>query len=125
MSRFYFPIHIRQAAVFLVLIALVVGITSTDAAYRITRPIAVGEGHINQYYLYGEGGAVHKGIDYPANLDTSVYAVASSVVQQVEEDYLDGCSPSQQPPNNCPAFGNFVLVRHDKQHCDRTTGQMA
>ncbi len=108
----------RSAALLLTSIMLIAAVATSYAAYRTMRPIAVGPyGYISQSNLYGEIYA-HKGVDFPAALDTDVFAIADGVVRQVEESFDDGC-------DTCPAFGNFILVRHTKQHYDRTTGQAA
>jgi murein DD-endopeptidase MepM/ murein hydrolase activator NlpD len=96
-----------------------------NAAYRIARPIAIDNGYITQDYLYGVGDSIHKGIDIAANLDTNVYAVADGVVRQIEKGYKDYCGPLRVPPDYCPAFGNFILIRHTKRHFDITTHQLA
>ena len=124
MNQFTFSCRARRAALLLAAIALVVTAAHIYAAYQTTRPIVEGVwGYIRQDYLYGEG-AVHKGVDFPAALDTDVIAIADGVVQQVEEGIPDECAP---PNPLCPnqSFGNFILVRHTRQHYDRTTGQMA
>jgi murein DD-endopeptidase MepM/ murein hydrolase activator NlpD len=128
MNRVPTLVTAQRIAVLLVTVALVVISIRADAAYRILRPIAIGTyGYINQTNLYGENSWVHKGIDFPAVLDTSVYAVADGVVRQVVEDYEDNCHPWNEPPEEpvCPAFGNFILVRHNQPHYDRMTGQTA
>ncbi len=123
MSRFCFSRHTRWAALLITTIALVATAVNIYAAYQTTRPIVEGTwGYINQGYLYGEGPDVHKGVDFPAALDTDVIAVADGVVREVNEEGADGCRQGQM---NCGAFGNFILVRHTRQHYDRTVGQMA
>jgi len=120
MNRPYFSSQARRIALFLASIALVATVANIYAAYQTTRPIAEGTfGYINQTNKYGEG-AVHKGVDFPAALDTDVIAIADGIVQQVEENFQDACAPPA-----CPDFGNFILVRQTRQHYDRTTGQMA
>jgi murein DD-endopeptidase MepM/ murein hydrolase activator NlpD len=93
------------------------------AAYRIGRPIADGGGVINQGYLYGEEATVngtlvrHKGIDFSYLTGTHVYAVADGTVVDIANGYQNGDRSS--------VWGNFVLIRHDQRHYDRTTGQWA
>lgn len=122
MNRLSSARRARRIAALLAAVVLAIVITRADAAYRILRPIAIGTyGYINQYNLYGEGsGTGHKGVDFPAALDTSVYAVADGVVRQVKEDGGDNCTRFQ-----CGWFGNFILVRHNQPHYDRITGQQA
>lgn len=125
MNRLSSVCRARRMAALLAAVVLAVVITRADAAYRILRPIAIGiYGYILQTNLYGEDpdgdGIGHKGIDFPAVVDTSVYAVADGVVRQVKEDGADNCSRSQ-----CGWFGNFILVRHNQPHYDRTTRQQA
>jgi murein DD-endopeptidase MepM/ murein hydrolase activator NlpD len=112
---------------FLVVILLIFSATAVYAAYRINRPVGLGDEPILQTYLYGEGAAVHKGVDFSAGVDfgDSVYAVASGRVVQIEEGRIDGCHPLPEPPPNCLAWGNYVLIQHNDRHYDRVSGQMA
>jgi murein DD-endopeptidase MepM/ murein hydrolase activator NlpD len=126
MNRFHFSNCVRRTVLLLVMVVLIALTTRADAAYRITRPITENDGHIRQDYLYGEGAAVHKGVDFSVVTGTSVHAVADGIVRQVIEQYQNGCRPGNQPPDpQCPAFGNLILVRHNQRHFDSTTGQMA
>ena len=114
--------HTRPVVLMLTVLALLMTIASVYAAYQTTRPITEGTyGYINQYNLYGEG-SIHKGVDFPAALDTDVIAVADGVVRDVNEEGVDDCRVGQP---SCSYFGNYILVRHTRQHYDRTTGQMA
>ena len=89
------------------------------AAHQIQRPIADSGGKINQMYLYAEefDGNTHKGVDFPYSNGTSVYAVADGTVVQMREDRPDG--------DRSTAWGNFVLIRHNQRHHDRTTQELA
>lgn len=112
------PRRIVLVGAFLVLlIAVLMGYTY--AAYQIRRPIADNGGKINQYYLYAgaSGTNTHKGIDFPYPNGTSTYAVADGTVVQLREDRPDG--------DRSTTWGNFVLVRHNQRHYDRTTQQLA
>jgi murein DD-endopeptidase MepM/ murein hydrolase activator NlpD len=120
MNRLSLSRRTQRTALFLATIALIATVANIYAAYQTTRPIVEGTwGYINQDNLYGVGDP-HKGVDFPAALDTDLIAIADGVIQQVEENFQDGCAPPA-----CPVFGNFILVRHTRQHYDRTTGQMA
>jgi murein DD-endopeptidase MepM/ murein hydrolase activator NlpD len=92
------------------------------AAYFIVRPIFIDTtyGYIDQTYLYGEPrpgdpNTIHKGVDFPAPLGRTVYAVANGVVVDSREDIANYTNPF--------AWGNFVLVQHTQQHYDRTSSQ--
>lgn len=84
------------------------------AAYQIRRPITDNGGAILQTYLWGEGSG-HRGIDFVYPRGTDVYAVASGTVVDLDEDNEDEENESE--------WGNFVLIRHDQRHYDRTTAQ--
>ena len=114
----------KRAIAFLAVFGLALFAMVGHAAYRIARPVAQVDEPINQGYLYGRGVAVHKGVDWSAaDLGDAIYAVASGTVVQVQEDHPNNCHPSLPPPNWCPAWGNYVLIQHDKYHYDRTEGQ--
>lgn len=85
------------------------------AARRVQRPIAATGGKINQTYLWAENG--HRGVDFPYNLGTDVYAVANGRVVDLEE--------SLQNEEEVSDWGNFVLIQNNLRHYDRTTGQIA
>ena len=87
----------------LILAAITVTIVTVRAAYSVQRPIT--NGKIYQWYLYGEEG--HKGVDFPANEGTDVYAVADGVVMDIRETVGNGTGDD---------FGNFVLIRHHDRH---------
>ena len=59
----------------------------------------------------------HKGIDFPYLTGTHVYAVANGTVVDIASNYQNG--------ERASLWGNFVLIRHDQRHYDRTTGQWA
>lgn len=87
------------------------------AAYRIQRPITYNGGVILQTHLWGEGNPSHRGIDFVYPRGTDVYAVANGTVVDLDEDNED--------EENVSEWGNFVLIRHDQRHYDRTTAQWA
>jgi len=96
----------------LILVMITVSVAIVRAAYSVQRPIT--NGKIDQWYLYGEDG--HKGVDFPANEGTDVYAVADGVVMDIRENVANGTGDD---------FGNFVLIRHDDRHYVRhNNGQM-
>jgi murein DD-endopeptidase MepM/ murein hydrolase activator NlpD len=125
MNHCHFARRARIIA-FLVAISLILSATVAYAAYRINRPVAFGDEPILQTYLYGEGAAVHKGVDFSAGVDfgDSVYAVASGRVVEKVETRPNDCHPTYPPndPRYCNAWGNYVLIRHNDRHYDRTTG---
>jgi len=88
------------------------------AAYRVQRPITDGGGVVLQTHLWGVGNPSHRGIDFVRPRGTDVYAVASGTVVDLEE--------SLQNEETNSEWGNFVLIRHDQRHYDRTSpGQWA
>jgi murein DD-endopeptidase MepM/ murein hydrolase activator NlpD len=99
------------------------------AAYRGARPIHPVDGYVNEDYLYGvvddATGAIHKGLDFMAPMDRTVYAFTNGVVVDMREDYEPDCKPDDPEHPYCPPFGNFVLVKSNLTHYDRTNSQMA
>jgi murein DD-endopeptidase MepM/ murein hydrolase activator NlpD len=91
MSRRRFSSRAVQMALFLAFIALTATIMHAYAAYRVSVPIVENDGHIRQDYLYGEGAAIHKGVDYPVATGTTVHAIADGVAVQVLESIPNGC----------------------------------
>ncbi len=87
------------------------------AAYRVQRPITDGGGVVLQTHLWGEGNPSHRGIDFVYPRGTDVYAVANGTVVDLDED--------NQDEENVSEWGNFVLIRHEQRHYDRTTAQWA
>lgn len=135
MNNFRFPRHINRTIVILALIVtavLVTGVyaavTGVYAAYQISRPVALADEPTLQTRLYGEQADVHKGVDFSAGVGfgDSVYAVADGKVVQEVHNRPDNCHPNNEDPEErCPAWGNYVLIQHDKRHYDRTEGKMA
>ena len=72
------------ASGFLVALLIFIVVVPGYAAYLISRPI--NGGAINQTYLWGEGTAIHKGVDFSYPLGTEVRAVASGTVVDLRED---------------------------------------
>ena len=109
--------------VFLTVIVLATSVTVAYAAYRINRPVALGDEPILQTRLYGEQADVHQGVDFSAGVDfgDSVYAVAAGRVVQVEAGRANNCHPWEPPPLNCPDWGNYVLIQHNDQ-CLKSRG---
>lgn len=113
------PFRSRQCVRALVMLACLLLVTlPVWASYEIERPVTEGGGKINQHNLYGEehGYGPHKGVDFPALLHTPVYAVADGVVVQLRENVQNG---------EGSGYGNFVLIRHDRQSWDRVSGRDA
>lgn len=120
--RHFTPIYskVRLVGLFIFIALSMIAADSLQAAYRIGRPVGAADEPINQYYLYGEGTAVHKGLDWSwAGWGDNIYAVANGTVMQVVENRADNCHPPA-----CAAWGNYVLIQHDEQHFDRASGQM-
>jgi hypothetical protein len=105
------PKRIAASSGFAVLLILI-SIGYGYAAYRVQRPITDTGGVINQTYLWAEDG--HRGVDFSYGLGTDVHAVASGTVVDLEESLQNGEDDSD--------WGNFVLIRHDQFHYDRTYG---
>lgn len=102
--------------------------TDATASSPIVRPVQPADDGLNQTYLYGESAAIHKGVDFSnLGLGESVLAVADGVVVDLFEAHPDFCSPNgpnETPPRpQCNAYGNFVLIRHNKLHYDKVTSQ--
>lgn len=118
--------HRRHLILLCVMIAFIMVTTRADASYRIASPMHPSYGHIRQNYLYGivDNGPSHKAVDYTVPMDTYFYAVADGIIMQVQESYENTCEPGGQPPFQCPAFGNLILIRHYQRHYNRTTGTM-
>ena len=127
MKRLRWPKYTSRIVPLLTVITLALSAAVSYAAYRIARPVALGDEPINQGYLYGEGTTVHKGVDFSAGVDfgDSVYAVADGQVIQKEEERPDNCHPTDPQRPYCRAWGNYVLIQHDTRHYDRVSGQMA
>ena len=112
--------HRRRATVALLLSLLLATVLSASAAFRVQRPITDDGGRINQGYLWGERSwwngqwHTHKGVDFSYGLGTDVYAIADGTVRDLYEDEDNG---------EGSGFGNYVLIRHDRRHWDRTTAQ--
>jgi murein DD-endopeptidase MepM/ murein hydrolase activator NlpD len=129
MNHLRFSGRIIQVFGILLIMVLTVSIEGSNAAYQVDRPVALGDEPIYQDYLYGEGSAVHKGVDFSSNVETgdTVYAVADGEVIQIEEDRKNGCHPWLEGEDFCETWGNFVLIQHDDdaRHYDRTEDQMS
>ncbi|MFZ1475394.1 MAG: M23 family metallopeptidase [Anaerolineae bacterium] len=99
---------------------MVLIVITVYAAYSVRRPITDNGGIINQVYLYGEesGGQVHRGVDFRHGTGTNVRSTDDGRVMAVREIVPDN-------QNTRGAFGNYVMIRHDRMHYDRTVGQMA
>lgn len=119
MNRLRMSRRSAYAAISFAIIVLAVAIVNAFAAYENTRPVSSGDEPINQGYLYGEGVAVHKGIDWSrADLGDTVYAVADGTVIQTEDTLPDGCDPGV---GQCDNWGNYALIRHSSRHYDKTS----
>lgn len=53
-------------------------------------------------------------MDFSYGLGTDVYAIADGTVRDLRENIANGTGSG---------FGNYVLIRHDRRHWDRTTAQ--
>lgn len=117
--------QISLALLAVTLVSLVLA-SQGQSAYLVRRPLASTSEPINQEYLYGEGSAVHRGLDWSqAGFGDDVYAVAPGIVRDMRDGFKDGCHPGASEPDDiCPAWGNFVLIEHDVKHYDRVSGQM-
>ena len=112
----------RRWPIVATLLTLIIVALPTGAAVRVQRPITYDGGRINQGYLWGERfwdedeqeWITHKGVDFTYDLGTNVYAVADGTVVDLYETYQNGQGTG---------FGNYVLIRHDDRHWDRTTPQ--
>jgi murein DD-endopeptidase MepM/ murein hydrolase activator NlpD len=113
----------------LIIILHIISSTGVTASSPVVRPVQPADDGINQTYLYGEGAAIHRGVDF-SNLvfGEAVLAAADGVVVDLFETLPDFCSPNgpnETPPRpQCDAYGNFVLIRHNKLHYDKVTSQM-
>ena len=105
--------HWRRMTVALLFSLLLATILPASAALRVQRPITYDGGRINQGYLWGEGDPGHRGVDFSYGLGTRVYAIADGTVVDLREDIGNGTGSG---------FGNYVMIRHDARHWDRTTG---
>ena len=111
----------RGRIIQLLLLCLVSMALPASAAVQVHRPIVYDGGRINQHYLWGEDS--HRGVDFSYATGTNVYAVADGVVRQIRESVPDDAHPGHP---QCPDdWGNFVLIRHNQRHWDRTTQQWA
>lgn len=97
----------RINVIIVLALALVLWAIDSYAAYLIERPIP--NGRINQYYLWAESddAATHKGVDWPVTTGTTVYAIESGVVVDLQENIAYGTGTG---------FGNFILIRHSVNH---------
>lgn len=79
------------------------------------RPITTNGGQVLQSYLYGGQGVnqIHKGVDFPYPLDTSIYAIADGKVVDFREDLPDNDATS--------LWGNYVVIQHTRRHFNRLT----
>jgi len=102
----------------LIAILLLCEVELAHASEQVDRPIQTTGGKVNQFYLYGEtfGLNQHRGIDFPYATGTDVYAVADGEVVAVREIDNNGGGSF---------FGNYVMIRHDELHYDRSANQMA
>ncbi|MGQ9556084.1 MAG: M23 family metallopeptidase [Anaerolineae bacterium] len=109
----------RKVALIAILMLALALALPVGAAHRGSRPVQYNGGMINQSYLYGERfwddqeqrWHEHKGVDFSYSTDTSVYAIATGMVVEVVENVPNGTGSD---------FGNYVLIRHDKMHWDKT-----
>jgi len=104
----------RGRIVALLLLCLLTMALPASAAVQVQRPILYDGGRLNQHYLWGEDS--HHGVDLSYPTGTNVYAVAGGVVMQIRENIADDTHPP-----DCDDWGNFVLIRHNQKHWDRTT----
>ncbi|MCB0044028.1 MAG: M23 family metallopeptidase [Caldilineaceae bacterium] len=95
------------------------------SSYQTSRPVGASEEPINSDYLYGEGSAIHKGIDWSVvDLGDDVYAISSGRVVDFQEGNSNNCAPSGQP-SYCDAYGNYILIRHNRTHYDKSSNSIA
>lgn len=107
------------------IIASLLLIKTAFTSRQIARPVSSGDEPVNSNYLYGEGTAIHKGLDWSnVTLGDSVYAIADGTVVDMYESHPNGCAPND-PHNFCNAYGNYVLIRHSITHYDRSAGTLA
>lgn len=101
-----------------ILICFLLAIAVKDAypSHLSKRPITTNGGQILQSYLYG-GQGIHKGVDFPYPLDTSIYAVADGKVVDLLENSQDN--------DNTSLWGNYVVIQHTRRHFNRLTTQMS
>lgn len=105
------------------LVILFLIVVTGEAAYNTARPITTTGGRILQSYLWAmetiinTNVALHKGVDFSYATGTNVYAVASGEVVDLEQTIQNGDRTS--------TWGNYVLIRHDQRHYDRTASQWA
>lgn len=80
-----------------------------------SRPITTTGGKIDQLYLYGEqsGTSLHRGVDFPYNTGTAVYAAHAGRIVALRENL-----PDNTHPNGTQQFGNYVMMRHGQQIYD-------
>lgn len=112
----------RRWPIVATLLTLLIVTLPIRAAVRVQRPITHDGGRIRQDYLWGERfwdddhgiWVTHKGVDFSYGLGTNVHAVAGGTVVDLYETYQNGQGTG---------FGNFVLIRHNGRHWDRTTQQ--
>lgn len=103
----------------LVSIVMLCFVAVTYAAYSVRRPITTNGGTINQTYLYGVqvGNDQHRGVDFPSDTGTPVYAVSDGTVVALRENIANNTFARN--------FGNYVMIRHTQRQFDRSAGQMA
>lgn len=117
----------KLAIVGLIIFACVLFVTTyVNAAYQVQRPIANTGGKINQLYLWGESTTInggtpvsHKGIDFPYGTGTQVYATDDGTVVQIRQNWANDDKSAND------LWGNYVLIRHTRQHFDRVNAQWA
>jgi hypothetical protein len=108
--------HVRTTTAVVTLLAVML-VARGEAAYLTSRPIVDGGGVINQYYLWGEGSAIHRGVDLSYPLGTPVYGIANGTVVDLHNELANGEGTSD--------WGNYVLIQHDQRHFDRASQQEA
>lgn len=114
----------RDSHIFSKLIPLILGVSvllpllvlTAEGAYINDRPITDTGGRIHQGYLWG-GNGVHEGVDFPYLTGTDVYAIADGTVVDLNESFDNN--------GGTGAYGNYVLIRHDQRHYNRTASQWA
>ncbi len=98
------------SATLLVLLAVV---SQIYGAHLNERPVSNNVNQIYQDYLWAESG--HRGVDFPNEIGTSVFALADGYIVDMRENIDNNLKIGE--------WGNFVLLRHTRRHYDRESNQ--